>query len=79
MSKSELELAKGESALMSLDTADETKSRYPLDYLKKMVKAAKISDTVIVQFGQDYPMKLSFKSGDKASLQFVLAPRVSEE
>jgi proliferating cell nuclear antigen len=78
VSKSELELAKGEAALIALETVDETKSRYPLDYLKKMVKAAKISDSVQLQFGQDYPMRLSFSAGDKASLQFVLAPRVSE-
>lgn len=78
VSKAELELEKGDSALINIETQDETKSRYPLDYLKKMVKAAKIADSVHLQFGQDYPMRLSFKSGDKASLQFVLAPRVSE-
>ena len=79
VSSAELELDTGNPHLVSVEADSDVKSRYPLDYLKKMVKAAKISDTVIVQFGQDYPMKLSFKSGDKASLQFVLAPRVSEE
>lgn len=79
VSSAELELESGNPHLMSLSATSDVKSRYPLDYLKKMVKAAKIADTVTIQFGQDYPMKLSFKSGDKASLQFVLAPRVSEE
>jgi len=78
-SSAELELETGNSHLLSLETDSETKSRYPLDYLKKMVKAAKIADSVMIQFGQDYPMKISFKAGDKASLQFVLAPRVSED
>lgn len=79
VSKTELELERGNSALIDLKTNGEVKSRYPLDYLKKMMKAAKIADSVVVRFGQDYPMKLSFKCGDKCSLQFVIAPRVSEE
>ena len=79
VSSAELELEAGNQHLTSVDAKSDVRSRYPLDYLRKMVKAAKISDNVLLQFGQDYPMKLSFKSGDKASLQFVLAPRVSEE
>ncbi len=78
VSKTELELEKGSDALVNINTSGNVKSRYPLDYLKKMVKAAKIADSVLLQFGQDYPMKLSFKSGDKCSLQFVLAPRVAD-
>jgi len=72
-------LEKGNDGLINLETEDDTKSRYPLDYLKKMIKAGKIADSVTLQFAQDYPMKIGFKSGDKVSLQFVLAPRVSEE
>ncbi len=79
VSKTELEMEKGNEALFNLTTESEIKSRYPIDYLKKMIKAAKIADSVSLQFGQDYPMKLSFKSGDKVNLRFVLAPRVSED
>ncbi len=43
-----------------------------------MVKAAKIADSVTIRFGQDYPMKLEFKAGDKAGISFILAPRVSD-
>ncbi|MBI4010396.1 MAG: proliferating cell nuclear antigen (pcna) [Candidatus Aenigmarchaeota archaeon] len=78
VSKAELELEKGNKALINIQTESNAKSRYPLDYLKKMMKAAKIADAVAIKFGQDYPMKLSFKCGDKCSLQFILAPRVSE-
>lgn len=78
VSRAELELEKGDEALIEIKSESETRARYPLDYLKKMVKAAKIADSVSIEFGQDYPMKLSFKAGDKASLSFVLAPRVSE-
>ncbi len=79
VSKTELELESGDSALISLNADAEVKSRYPIDYLKKMLKAARIADSVSIAFGQDYPMKISFVAGDKASLEFVLAPRVSED
>lgn len=78
MSKTELELERGSEALLELKSDGEVKSRYPLDYLKKMIKASKIADSVSIQFGQDYPMRIEFKN-EKCQLSFVLAPRVSEE
>jgi proliferating cell nuclear antigen len=79
ISSAQLELEKGNSALISLKSDKEVQARYPLDYLKKMIKAAKLAESVTLQWGQDYPMKMSFKSGDKLQLSFVVAPRVSEE
>ena len=79
VSRTELQLESGDKALISLAATGDVKSRYPLDYFKKMMKAARIADSVSVAFAQDYPIKLSFKSGDKVNLQFVLAPRVAEE
>jgi len=78
ISSAQLELERGNQSLISLTSDNEVKSRYPLDYLKKIVKAAKIADSVKLNWGQDYPMKLEFKSKDKCSIFFVLAPRVSE-
>lgn len=78
VSRAELELEKGNEALIEIKSEGEIKARYPLDYLKKMTKAAKIADSVSIEFGQDYPMRLGFKAGDKCKLSFVLAPRVSE-
>ena len=79
ISSAQLELEKGNSSLINLKSDSEVKARYPLDYLKKMIKAAKLADSVTLQWGQDYPMKMSFKSGDKVSLSMIVAPRVSEE
>ncbi len=79
ISSSQLELEKGNEALLEIKTDGNVRARYPLDYLKKMVKAAKVANSVTLEWGQDYPMKLSFKSEDKLSLNFVLAPRVTEE
>jgi proliferating cell nuclear antigen len=78
INRSELELEKGNEALIGLETKGEAKARYPLDYLKKMIKAAKIADSIVVKFGKDYPMMLAFEVMDKLSLKFVLAPRVLE-
>lgn len=78
-SVAELKLERGESSLIKLDVKERTKSGYPLDYLKKMVKAAKLSQTATIKLGKDFPMRLDFKLADKMSLGFVLAPRISEE
>lgn len=79
ISSAELELEKDNGALIEIKARDETRARYPLDYLKKMVKAASIADSVVLEWGQDYPMRLTFKVTDKLSLSFILAPRVQEE
>lgn len=76
-SKTDLKVDKGSETLISLDAKDSVKSRYPLDYLKKFIKAAKIADIAKIQFGNDYPMKLELKGND-VYLAMVLAPRVEE-
>ncbi len=78
-SVAELKLERGEASLIKLDVKERTKSGYPLDYLKKMVKAAKLSQTATIKLGKDFPMRLDFKFADKMSLGFVLAPRISDE
>ncbi|MFH1623155.1 MAG: DNA polymerase sliding clamp [Candidatus Aenigmatarchaeota archaeon] len=77
-SRTELELEKGSAGLIELDVQAGAKARYALDYLKKMVKAAKITDSVTIEHGEDYPMRLSFAVGDKVKIRYVLAPRVVE-
>lgn len=79
VSMAELELEKGNEALMELVAGDgRVRSRYALDYLKKMVKAAKIADSVEIEYGQDYPMRMRFTVADKLKLSFIIAPRVTE-
>jgi len=79
VSSAQLVLEKGDEALAELNVAETIKSRYPLDYLKKMIKASKISDLVTAKWSTDYPMKLIFTAKDKGQMNFILAPRVSEE
>ncbi len=78
ISATELELKKGEDGLINMEAADAIRARYPLEYLKKMIKAAKLSDNVLLEFGTDYPMRLGFTEVDKISLKFILAPRVED-
>jgi len=54
------------------------KSRFPLDYLKKSIKASKMFGNAKIYLGNDYPMKMEF-SDNNVSLSFVIAPRVAEE
>ena len=58
---------------------DKFASRYSLEYLKKMIKTSKLSDSVSIQFSKDYPLKLSYKILDKMLMEFILAPRVAND
>jgi proliferating cell nuclear antigen len=77
-SSAELELKKGQEGLINMQASEALRARYPLEYLKKMIKAARISDKAMLEFGTDYPMRLGFVDVDKLSLKFVLAPRVED-
>jgi proliferating cell nuclear antigen len=78
VSSARLELPKGSEALFGIEAGEEAKARYAIDYLKRMVKASRIADEVRIHWGQDFPMRMEFRVGDKLSLKFVLAPRVLE-
>lgn len=74
-----LELKKNDKGLLKLETKEKIKAQYPLEYLKKMIKAGKVAKHVTLEFSNDYPVRITFKTLDKMSLSFILAPRVSEE
>lgn len=59
-------------------TAEEAKSKYSLEYLQKIIKGTKISDRTVINFSNDYPLKLEF-STPVIELFFILAPRVESE
>ena len=70
----------GETKINWGETGEENvKSKYSIEYLKKISKASKLADNVLLQFSNDYPLKAEFKAKDKLDLVFILAPRVSEE
>lgn len=72
---SNLDIQPGEK-LKIINADYPVRSRYSLDYLKKMVKARKLADFVNMSMSTDYPLRMQFEVPGKAQLSFILAPRV---
>ncbi|MEK6835920.1 MAG: proliferating cell nuclear antigen (pcna) [Nanoarchaeota archaeon] len=77
LTTSKVDLVKSNETLIQTDS--KYKSKYSLEYLKKMIKASKLADKVTIQFSKDYPLKIDYKVLDKLGLTFILAPRVSND
>jgi len=58
---------------------DKALSKYSIEYLKKIMKGAKLTDTVTLNFGKEYPLKADYKVMDRLMLSFILAPRVDND
>ncbi len=54
----------------------QVKSRYSIEYLKKIIKGSKLSDRISIQFSHDYPLKIDYTVKDVLQLTTILAPRV---
>src|SRR3989344_7367826 len=64
---------------VEIKTEDNIEAKYSIEYLKKLIKGGKLSDQVVIQWNNDYPLKLEYNLVDKLALSFVLAPRISED
>ncbi len=58
--------------------AQDSASKYSLEYLQKMIKATKLTDKIVINFSNDYPLKMEFNT-PLMELSFILAPRVESE
>ena len=65
----------GDNETSVASDVESVKSKYSLEYLKKMVKSGKLAPKVKIQFDQNYPLKLDYSVKDKFQLTFLLAPR----
>jgi proliferating cell nuclear antigen len=72
----EIKAAKDEA--ISFDVKQDTRSMFSLEYLKDMIKASDIADTVKISLGDNIPVKMDFLSSD-IKLSFLLAPRIESE
>ena len=79
LSKAEIEIFPDEKTRIDSSTGDEIKSKYSVEYLKKMIAGSKIADEVKIEFDKNYPLQLEFKAVDKVLLNFILAPRVDND
>ena len=73
-----LNSARAEFAGEDIEVFGTGKSKYSLEYLMKFIKAGKISSRVVVNFSDDYPLRLDFP-GERMGIGFVLAPRVESD
>jgi proliferating cell nuclear antigen len=63
-----------------LECKEVVKSLFALDYFAKMIKAVGPQESVLMNIGSDYPVKLEFNYADqKGSAIYLLAPRIESE
>ncbi len=58
---------------------EKQKSKYSIEYLKKMIAGGKLADKAVAKFGNDYPLRLEYTVLNKMQLAFILAPRVDND
>lgn len=79
LTKAHIDIKDGDKTRINLHSDASVKSKYSLEYLKKMMNGSKLADDVIIQFNKDYPLRLDYKAIDKVALSFILAPRVEND
>ncbi len=77
LNDAEVEINQGNET--KIDTEEKSHSKYSLEYLKKIIKGSKLTNNILIQFGNDYPLRVDYTSKDKLSMSFILAPRVSND
>lgn len=76
LSQASIEMIESDNVKINVEGDSKIRSKYSIEYLKKMVTGSKLSEEVSIQFNNDYPLKLEYKTVDKVMLSFILAPRV---
>lgn len=79
LSKAKVEIPSTDDTKIEVSGSGGIKSKYSIEYLKKMMQGSKLADNVSVHFSKDYPLKLQYTAVDKVMLAFILAPRVENE
>lgn len=78
-SETKLELAKNSPSMVTMEYTSDSSSKYSIDYLDKILKAAKSSDKIKLNFSTDYPVKIECSKIDRYQVSFILAPRVDTD
>ncbi|MBN1275393.1 proliferating cell nuclear antigen (pcna) [Candidatus Woesearchaeota archaeon] len=77
LSKAKVEIPADEETKIVVE--GKQKSKYSIEYLKKMILGGKLADKAIVKFSNDYPLRLEYAVLNKMQLAFILAPRVDND
>jgi proliferating cell nuclear antigen len=72
-------ISKDDETKINLNSKDEIKAKYSIEYLKKIIKGGKLAGKVKLQFGNDYPLRIDYFVQDKLNLGVILAPRVAND
>jgi len=70
-----IDLTPQDESVLSMEVPSKAMARYSIDYLYKLSKVARISDTLTFKFDSGKPIWIDYKSVDKFRFGFVLAPR----
>lgn len=79
LSKAKVDIALSDDTKINMKTESKVKSKYSLEYLKKIIKGSKLTNTALIHMANDYPLKIQYKLTDKLDLEFILAPRVQND
>lgn len=70
-------ILKKEEGIETIDIQDKARSKYSIEYLKKLAKT-KVGENVHMMFKSDYPLMLQFTEPE-IKIAFILAPRMDVE
>ena len=73
------EILQDNETKITAQTNDTVKSKYSIEYLKKIIRAGKLSHKVVLHFNNDYPLQADYIVKDKLTFSVILAPRVSND
>ncbi|HSU72500.1 MAG TPA: proliferating cell nuclear antigen (pcna) [Candidatus Binatia bacterium] len=79
LSKAHIDVKQGDETNIRSERKTKVKAKYSIEYLKKMIQAAKLAERVEIHFDDNYPLRLDYKVIDKLSMSFILAPRVEND
>jgi len=73
------EIAGNEETKITSTTKEAIRSKYSIEYLKKIIKGGKLAGAVQLQFSNDYPLRIDYTVKDRLNFAVVLAPRVAND
>ncbi len=80
LSSANIEVTKENNVLLEIDVKENAVATYNLNYLTEMVKAGSaLSETAILEFSTNMPIKIEFEIPEKGKLVYYLAPRIEVE
>lgn len=79
LSNAKIEIKADDTTKINIEGVEKIRAKYSIEYLKKVLDASKLSDTVRIHFNKDYPLKLDYIAVDKLQFSFILAPRVEND